>query len=106
MIHTIYRGGRSESLVYAIVVWAIVAVGLAIVGSGLSQPLILLVLSACLAGLMMFVYSGLVIALNNQLLPAELRPSWWRNALLVFAFLFFGAVSVLTLVEQVGRLSG
>ena len=105
VIHTSYRGGRSESLVYALVVWTIVAVGLAIVGSGLSQPLVLLVLSACLAGLMMFVYSGLVLVLNNRLLPAPLRPSWWRNALLAFAFLFFGAVSLLTLMDQVGRLT-
>ena len=104
--HTIYHAGKSESLVYALIVWAIVLTGIAIIASGLSQPLILLVLSASLSGLMMFVYSALLLVLNNRLLPPPLRPSWWRIGALVFATLFFGIACTFTLIEQVARLAG
>ena len=106
VVHTSYHAGKSESLVYALIVWAIVLVGIAIIGSGMNQPLILLILSASLSGLMMFVYSGLLLVLNNRLLAPALRPSWWRIASLVFATLFFGTACTFTLIEQIGRLAG
>jgi hypothetical protein len=41
---------RSESKLYATIVWTMVSVGSAILMSGFDQPLVLLVLSACLKG--------------------------------------------------------
>jgi hypothetical protein len=106
VLHTGYGRGRSESLVYAAVVWTIVAIGILCLASGFDQPLVLLVMSATLSGLMMFVYSGLLLVLNNRLLARPLRPSWWRIAALVFATFFFGIASAFTFVEQLGRLAG
>ena len=37
------------------------------------QPLTLVVLSAALSGVVMFIYSGLLIAINRKFLPAPLK---------------------------------
>ena len=83
VLRTSYLRTRSESLVYAWLVWAMVAAGIAAIASGLSQPLVLLVTSACIAAFMMFVYSALLIVLNRRLLappscarPATGSPPW------------------------------
>jgi hypothetical protein len=104
VIHTSYGGGKSESLVYSVIVWVMVAAGVVTIASGLDQPLVLLVISASLSGFMMFVYSWLLIVLNRKLLPTALRPTRYRIAALVFSTLLFGAISVATIYEQVVRL--
>ena len=48
--------------------------GIVIIASGLTQPLVLLVTSACIAAFMMFVYSALLIVLNRRLLRARAAP--------------------------------
>jgi hypothetical protein len=104
VIRTVYwRGGR-ESIVYACFVWALVLTGTLIIGSGLDQPLVLLVIAGCLAAFMMFVYSALLIVLNRRLLPPALRPAGYRVAALVWAVLLFGVLSGITAVDQVGKL--
>ena len=100
---TCYLKARSESLVYAILVWTIAALGIAIIAT-LTQPLVLLVTSACIAAFMMFVYSGLLIVLNRRLLARELRPAGYRIAALVWAVALFGVLSAITVVDQLGKL--
>jgi len=103
-IRTVYwRGGR-ESLIYTAVVWAMVLTGIAIIDAGLSQPLVLLVTSACVAAFMMFIYSALLIVLNRRLLPVELRPAPYRVASLVWAVALFGILSAITVVDQASKL--
>ena len=103
-IRTVYwRGGR-ESLIYTAVVWAMVLTGIAIIAAGLSQPLVLLVTSACVAAFMMFIYSALLIVLNRRLLPVELRPAPYRVASLVWAVTLFGILSAITVVDQASKL--
>ena len=97
---------KSESLVYAWLVWGIVAAGIAAIASGLSQPLVLLVTSACIAAFMMFVYSALLILLNRRLLAPELRPAGYRIAALVWAVGLFGILTAITVADQVGKLFG
>ena len=63
----------SESRIYFIVVWSTVAAGSIILLSGINQPLLLLVIAACLNGMVMFVYSILLIQLNRRGLPPALR---------------------------------
>ena len=103
-IRTVYwRCGR-ESLIYTAVVWAMVLTGIAIIASGFSQPLVLLVTSACVAAFMMFIYSALLIVLNRRLLPAELRPAPYRVASLVWAVALFGILSAITVADQASKL--
>jgi hypothetical protein len=63
----------SESRIYFWLVWGLVAIGCAIILAGLNQPMVLLVMSACVGGTMMFLYSGLLIQLNTQA-PAGADP--------------------------------
>ena len=100
VLRTSYLKTKSESLVYAWLVWGIVAAGIAAIASGLSQPLVLLVTSACIAAFMMFVYSALLIMLNRRLLAPELRPAGYRVAALVWAVGLFGILTAITVVDQ------
>ena len=105
-IRTVYwRGGR-ESVIYAAVVWAMVATSITIIAAGLDQPLVLLVISACIAGFMMFIYSALLIIINRRFLPLELRPAPYRIASLVWAIGLFGILSAITILDQAKRFLG
>ncbi|MGQ0558075.1 MAG: Nramp family divalent metal transporter [Sphingosinicella sp.] len=105
-LRTSYVKGRSESAIYAIMVWITVAFGVAIIGSGASQPLVLLIVAGSVSGFMMFIYSGLLIRLNRQLLDPPLRPGPMRIAALVVAMIFFGLISGATILEYAGLLGG
>ena len=63
--------------------------------AGFNQPLVLLVISACSGGAIMFLYSFLLIVLNRNALPAAIRRAF-RIATLVWSTLFFGILSALT----------
>jgi hypothetical protein len=108
MLKTIYlRGpGISESRIYFALVWGLVGLGCIILISGFNQPLILLVISAVVGGLMMFVYSILLIILNRRMLPEPIRTGPVRVAALVWSTLLFGFLSILTFWQQIGRLFG
>ena len=80
----------SESRIYFIVVWSTIAAGSIILLSGVNQPLLLLVIAACLNGMVMFVYSILLIQLNRKGLPPAIRVRGVRLGMLVFATLFYG----------------
>ena len=101
VLRTIYWSGGNESVIYSAIVWTIVTFGTAVIATGASQPLVLLVISAVVAGFMMFVYSGLLLVLNCSRLDEALRPSWPRRAALTFAILLFGGVSAATIFEQI-----
>jgi len=94
----------TESRIYFWLVWGLVAIGCGIILIGLNQPMVLLVLSACVGGTMMFLYSGLLIALNRRYLPAPIRVRGVRLAVLGWSILFFGMLAGLTLWQQLQRL--
>jgi hypothetical protein len=91
----------SESRLYFIVAWATIGAGSVILLSGFNQPLILLVIAACLNGMVMFVYSILLIQLNRRALPPALRVSGFRLGMLCFAILFYGFFAGWLIVVQV-----
>jgi hypothetical protein len=91
----------TESRMYFLAVWSTIAAGTTILLSGFNQPLILLVISACLSGMVMFVYSILLIQLNRRGLPPALRVRGLRLGMLVFATLFYGFFSGWLVVVQV-----
>jgi hypothetical protein len=93
----------SESVLYFWFVWGLVAIGCFILLIGLDQPLVLLVISACVGGTMMFLYSGLLILLNRRALPAAIRVRSYRLAALWWSILFFGVLAGLTFWQQIQR---
>jgi hypothetical protein len=104
VIRTSYAQRAKESTLYFVVVWVLVLIGCLVVLAGLAQPLILLVISACVGGVMMFIYSGLLILLNRRVLPRQIRIRGGRTAVLGWSVALFGVLSVLTLIEQVRKL--
>jgi hypothetical protein len=100
VLATSYLRGRSESRIYFWLVWGLVLIGCAILLAGLDQPLPLLVISACVGGGMMFVYSILLLLLNRRALPEAIRVRSYRVAALIWSALLFGVFSVLTIREQ------
>ena len=100
------RAPIGEGVLYAGVVWTLVASGCAILLSGLDQPLVLLVISACSGAVMMSAYALLLVVLNRRTLPRAIAIPPWRTAGLLLATVFFGGLAALTIVEQVHRLLG
>ncbi len=104
VVKTAYAQRVKESTLYFTVVWALVLVGCVIVLSGLAQPLVLLVISACVGGLMMFLYSIMLIVLNRRVLPDQIKIRGGRMAVLGWSIALFGVLSILTIIDQGGKL--
>ena len=96
----------SESRLYFITVWAMIVFGSIILLSGIDQPLVLLVIASALNGLVMFVYSVLLLKLNRFVLPREIGLSGVRLGAIVWACLFFGVFSAILLWDQAKQLVG
>jgi hypothetical protein len=106
VLKTAYLKGANESKIYFGLVWGLVLIGIVVLLSGLDQPLVLLVIAAVTGGLMMFMYSALLLLLNRRTLPKEIQPGGVRVAALIWAFLLFGFLSVLTFNQQIQNLLG
>ena len=100
------RSTVSESRLYFGLVWGLVAIGVTILLVGAAEPIVLLVISASVGGLMMFVYSGLLIVINRRGLPAPIRVRSFRLASLVWATVLYGLLASITMWEQTGRFRG
>jgi hypothetical protein len=87
-----WRGGDVRAVYYAVlavlVLWGLVAVRL-------TQPIVLLQLSANIAGIVFVLSSLHLLRINTTLLPLALRPPPWRRAALVAQAVFYGAFVVL-----------
>lgn len=94
----------SESRMYFWLVWGMVGLGCAILLVRVQQPITLLVISASTGGVIMFLYSMLLIALNRKMLPAAIRITPFRTATLVWSTLLFGSLAALTIYTQVQSL--
>jgi hypothetical protein len=82
-----WRGGDVRVVYYSVLavisVWGIIALGL-------TQPIILLSLSANMAGIVFIISSIHLLYVNTRLLPVALRPPLWRRLALVALALFYG----------------
>ena len=85
---------------YYIVLWLQIFFGIAVFLVGFDQPLTLIVLGAIINAFSMFVYTGILLWMNNRLLAPEVRPALWRNVVMLFTFLFLGAFCLVTAVEK------
>jgi hypothetical protein len=104
VVKTSYLKGGNESRIYFGLVWGLVAIGVAVLLVGFDQPLVLIVISACVGGVMMFVYSALLILVNRRLLPEPIRVRGVRLGALAWSFALFGVLSVLTIIDRAKEL--
>jgi hypothetical protein len=106
VIKTSYAREANESKLYFGLVWAIVVIGIVELLIGIDQPLVLIVISACVGGLMMFMYSGLLILTNRRILSGELRIRGYRLGVMVWSIVLFGTLSVLVIIQQYRDVTG
>jgi hypothetical protein len=94
-----WRGGDVRALYYsvlaAIVLWGLIALRLA-------QPIVLLKVSANVAGIVFIVASLHLLYVNTRLLPVHVRPAPWRRAALVAVAAFYGLFVALSLRSLIG----
>lgn len=94
----------SENRIYFGLVWGLVLCGCLILRLGFGQPMVLLLISSCVGGLMMCIYSVLLIVLNRRGLPAAIRITPLRIAALGWSTAMFGLLAVLTIRQQLRTL--
>ncbi|MEQ7004569.1 Nramp family divalent metal transporter [Actinopolymorpha sp. B17G11] len=106
LVATVYlRGsGVSESRVYFWLVWGLVAFGCLVLLAGLDQPLVLLVISSCVAGVMMAIYGVLLILMNKRALPPAIRIKTFRTVVIALAVVFYGTLGIITIIQQGSQL--
>jgi hypothetical protein len=89
-----WRGGDVRRVYYTVMVvlvlWGIAALGLA-------QPIVLLKISANIAGAIFIIASLHLLYINTRLLPAHVRPPRWRCVALLGMALFYGFFVALSL---------
>jgi hypothetical protein len=95
-----WRGGDVRVIYYSVLavisVWGILALRL-------TQPIILLALSANMAGIVFIISSIHLLYVNTRLLPVALRPPLWRRLALVALALFYGMFLTLWLWSLVTK---
>ena len=104
VLKTLYaRDSRrwTESKLYFGFVWGLAVLGIAVLLTGFDQPLALLVVASSLNGVVMFMYSLLLIRLNRRGLPEQIRVSGARLALMWVIAAVFGVLSVALVVSQI-----
>jgi hypothetical protein len=89
-----WRGGDVRVIYYGLLA---AVVGWGLVALQLTQPIVLLQISANMAGTVFVISSIHLLYVNNVLLPKELRPPLWRSAALVAMAVFYGFFVVLWL---------
>lgn len=94
-----WRGGDVRAVYYAllgvVVVWGMIALRMA-------QPILLLQISANVAGVT-FVIAGIhLYYVNTRLLPAALRPGVWPRVGLVALVVFYGVFAFLSIRALIG----
>jgi hypothetical protein len=107
VVKTVYIPGSTrwtESRIYFSIVWAMTTIGVVILLAGFTQPLALLVVSSATSGVVMFVYSILLIQLNRKALPATLKVRGLRLGVMIVAVLFYGYFSVRLVISYGGML--
>jgi hypothetical protein len=96
----------SESRVYFIVVWTMLAIGIAILLAGLDTPLFLLILSSVLNGFVMIVYIAMLLVINPRALPEAIRLKGLRLGIMVVCLLFFSFFAGWLIIASVQGLLG
>jgi hypothetical protein len=83
----------TESRIYFVFAWIIAIGGSLILLAGLEAPLVLLIISASGGGVVMFLYSGMLILMNRRVLPDPIKLKGWRHVAMWIIFLVFAVLS-------------
>jgi hypothetical protein len=83
----------SESKIYFVIAWIMCIGGAAILFAGLEQPLVLLIIASSGGGVVMFLYSGMLIWLNRRALPEPVKLRSWRLVGMWITFVMFAVLS-------------
>jgi hypothetical protein len=106
---TVYVGESerwTESRIYISVVWGMVVVGSLILLFAIDQPTTLVIIASSLSGVVMFIYSILLIQLNRRALPEAIKVKGYRLVILFASVLFFGYFSIVYIIDKVPGLLG
>lgn len=95
---------RRVPLVYYSLLWGIIGAAIAVTLSGFTQPLQLLITSAIMNAIAMFVHAGLTLWLNRTSLPRPIRPNAWRTVAMIGAVLFYGGFSIFIVITELQKL--
>jgi hypothetical protein len=88
----------SESKIYLTVVWTMITIGSVIILTGI-EPVVLLIIASSGGGFVMALYSTMLIVLNRQALPAEIRLKGWRLPIIAITALMFISLSLFLLYQ-------
>jgi hypothetical protein len=91
----------TESRIYFVFAWIIAIGGSLILLAGLQAPLVLLIISASGAGVVMFLYSGMLILLNTRVLPDAVKLKGWRLVVMWITFAIFAVLSMYLVYYQI-----
>jgi hypothetical protein len=83
----------TESRIYFVFAWVIAIGGSLILLAGLEQPLVLLIISASGGGVVMFLYSGMLLWMNRRVLPDAIKMKGWRYPAMLIIFAIFAVLS-------------
>lgn len=83
--------------------WLQIIAGVAILASGFTEPLALVVLGAVFNAFSMFIYTGMVLLLNLTNLEKPVRPSWRRIFAVGSAFTFYGVFTFFTILQNLPK---
>ncbi len=95
----------TESRLYYLFLWGTIASGVAVLAVA-PGTLAMFEIAASLNGVVMFIYSGLLLYLNRRGLPRGVRMSLWRCAVLGWSVLFFGVFTIWMIWNLLGHLFG
>lgn len=88
---------------FYIFLWGQIIAGIIIFSLGFTEPLSLVITGAVLNAISMFIYTGMLIYLNNTVLDGPLKPTLFRNFAMTMAFLFYGSFSIFTVYQNFVR---
>ena len=94
----------TESRIYFTVVWAMVLFGVTILALGFDQPLVLVTISTVLGGVIMFIYSILLVITNRRYLPEAQKLRGYRLAIIGASIALLGVCSTIVAINQFGNL--
>jgi len=91
----------TESRIYFTLAWIIAIGGSLILLAGLQAPLVLLIISASGGGVVMFLYSGMLLWMNTRVLPDAIKLKGWRLVAMWIIFLIFAVLSIYLVYYQI-----
>lgn len=89
------------SLIFYIVLWSQIGLGILVLLAGWHEPRFLLTLGAVLNGAAMMIAFPLLLRLNTKFLPEISRPGWLRRAGVMAGFSFFLLFFIILLQDMV-----